>query len=333
MVAILYTFDRRFMRKTFEAIDRHVDQPSAYLALRPSARGCSAAIPEVEATGSAAGDLDAVVADVDPDVVVQNHRFETAALGERPAFQEAYPLVHVRHGASVGRNEVANTTRDLGPVVDVALAPGEQWARQYREQFPDDVAVAVVGIPEADALVGTEPPGDRRVLYAPTNHNYGGGSYLQTAEHVLDTFADTEFELLFRPHPMDRIEEPGRSLTERCRDRIADLPNVLFDEENTPQQSMREADLLVSDCSGIVTEWLHTGRPLIQLTSLESDHDVPELGYTTDRLSVDLVAELLAAGYPEGVDQRIEPARSTLGIPMDGRAGERAAEEVVACMQ
>ncbi|MFD1585587.1 CDP-glycerol glycerophosphotransferase family protein [Halorientalis brevis] len=332
MVTILYTFDRRFMRKTFVAIDRYVDASSAVLPLRPEA-GCPTSIPVVQRSIASVEDLDAAVFDIDPDVVVQNHRFGTEVLDERPAFQREYPLVHVRHGASLGRGEARNTTRDLGDVVDLALAPGEQWARHYREEFPDDVDVRVVGIPEADELVSTDPPRERRVLYAPTNHNYGGGSYLRTATQVLDTFADSEYELRFRPHPMDRIEEPGRTLTEACKERIADLPNVTFDDTTTPRESMLWADLLISDCSGIITEWLHTGRPLLQVTDTEADLDVPVVGMVTEELSLATVDQLYEHGYPASVARERSTTLADLGVPMDGRAGKRAATEVMACTQ
>ena len=317
------------MRKTFEAIDRHVDVPSAYLPLRPEARGCCETIREIDAEIDTLEAIDEAVREVDPDVVVENHRFHPGRL----AFNREYPVVHVRHGSSLGRGEEWNTTRDLRELVDAALAPGEQWAAHYRAEFPDRVHVSVVGIPEADDLVGAEPPRERRVLYAPTNHNYGGGSYLRTAEHVLDVFADSSYELAFRPHPMDRIEEPGKSVTERCRERIDDLPNVAFDDASTPRESMLDADILVSDYSGIVAEWLHTGRPLIQLTDVAADAEVPELGYATEHLSIDAVDRLYERGYPPAVERRLDQQLSTLGIPMDGRAGERAASEVVACTQ
>jgi hypothetical protein len=329
MVDILYTFDRRFMRKTFEAIDRHVDAESAYLPLREEARGSCESIREIRPDGGAPEDIDRTVREVDPDVVVENHRFEP----DRLAFNREYPIVHVRHGSSIGRGEERKTTRDLGAFLDAALAPGERWAEHYRDAFPDRVHVAVVGIPEADDLVGSDPPRERRVLYAPTNHNYGGGSYLGTAEHVLDVFADSEYELLFRPHPMDRAEEPGKSLTERCRERIADLPNVVFDEAGTPRESMLASDVLISDYSGIVAEWLHTGRPLIQLTDVAADREVPELGYATDRLSLSVVDDLYERGYPPDVEDRLDRRLSELGIPMDGRAGARIAREVAACTQ
>ncbi|MGQ4557186.1 CDP-glycerol glycerophosphotransferase family protein [Halobellus sp. GM3] len=326
MTIVLYTFDRAFMRKTYEAIDRHVDVDAAYLALGPEARGCSTALREVRREGRS---VDEAVTDVDPDVVVRNHTLRPGAFG----FDSERTVVHIRHGASVGRDEASVTVERLGDVVDVALAPGERWAARYRDGFPEDVTVAVVGIPEADHLVHSDPPRDRRVLYAPTNHNYGSGSYVQTAEHVLDTFADTDYELLFRPHPMDRIEEPGKSVTERCRSRIDDLPNVTFDDSGTPAESLRAADILVSDYSGIVTEWLHTDRPFVQLTDLAGDRSVPRAGTVTDSVSLALVDDLYDHGPPPEVRDRRDRFRASLGIPMDGQAGERAATHIQTCTE
>lgn len=327
MVSILYTFDRAFMRKTFEAIDRHVDVESAYLPLAPEAENCSTTLREIERRDD--DSVDDIVTSLDPDVVVRNHRLMPGGFN----FDHDRKVVHVRHGASVGRGEIDVTLSDLSDVVDVALAPGERWGERYREGFPPHVDVAVVGIPEADLLVDHDPPGERRVLYAPTNHNYGGGSYVNTAEHVLDTFEDTDYQLLFRPHPMDRIEEPGKSVTERCIARIEEMDNVVFDEQGTPGESLLDADILLSDYSGIITEWLHTDRPLIQLTDLAADRELPMAGFHADRLDLEMVDDLYKRGPPANIRKQRDAFRADLGIPMDGRAGERAATEVIACTQ
>lgn len=333
MVTILYTFDRGFMHKTFRAVDKHVDVPSAILPLGPEAGDCHGPIPVIERPLASAADLDVAVAEIDPAIVVQNHRFSTEVLDEQPTFHQEYPVVHIRHGASLGRGEQWQTTRDLGDVVDLALAPGRQWAAHYRREFPDDVAVRVVGIPEADALVETAPPRQRRVLYAPTNHNYGGGCYLKTATDVLETLGNTEYDVRFRPHPHDRVEEPGRTLTEQCRERIADLPNVEFDDTPTPRESLLWADLLLSDCSGIIAEWLHTERPLLQLTDTDADIEIPGVGLRRESLSRSDVDQLYESGYPPEVQQTRQDTLAELGIPMDGHAGKRAAKEVLSCTQ
>ena len=330
MVEILYAIQRTFMRKTFEAIDDHIDADSAYVPMEAEARGCSGTIPEVSV--DEVGAIDRQVRRVDPDVVVYNHRYKA----NDAEFHEEYPLVHVRHGASIGRGEIAETAAMTGEAVDVALAPGERWARRYADVYPDDVDVSVVGVPEADELVTAGSPRERRVLYAPTNHNYGGGSYLDTAREVIDLFAGSDYELLFRPHPADRHEEPGRSLTEECRERIAEIPNVVFDGSETPMAGLRASDLLLSDYSGIVTEWLHTGRPLVQFTDLASEeNEVPRIGYTTNVTEFDLddVDALYENGYPDPIARREAAFRSELGVPMDGRASERAAAEVVSCAE
>ena len=330
MVEVLYAIQHAFMRKTFEAIDRHVDADSAYVPMNVGARGCSDAVSEVNV--DEVGAIDRQVRRVDPDVVVYNHRHRVHDVD----FHEEYPLVHVRHGASIGRGEIEETAEMTREAVDAALAPGERWARRYQELYPDAVDVSVVGVPEADDLVVGEAPRERRVLYAPTNHNYGGGSYLETAHEVLDLFAGSDFGLLFRPHPVDRDEEPGKSLTEECRDRIADMPNVIYDENETPRESLLAADVLLSDYSGIVTEWLHTGRPLVQFADIAAeDNDLPKIGYVTNAADLDLgtVERLYEEGYPDRIARREAAFRSELGVPMDGRAGERAAKEVLSCTE
>ncbi|WP_424018054.1 hypothetical protein ACOZ4N_19620 [Halorientalis pallida] len=339
MVTVLYTFDRQFMWKTFAAIDTHLVDETAVLWLGADDAADADDVITADQPASAhqpvesAAALDAAVAEIGPDVVVKNHRFESTRLDDDPTYHERYPVVHVRHGASLGRGETVNTTRDLADAVAVALAPGDRWADRYRAAFPESVRVVTVGIPEADALVGTDSPRERRVLYAPTNHNYGGGCYVETAETVLETFADTDFRLRFRPHPMDRVEEPGQSVTERCRDRIAGIPNVTFDDAATPRESLLWADLLLSDCSGVVTEWLHTGRPLVQLTATAADHELPTVGLQTDDLSLSAVERVYEEGYPPAVARAVDETVADLGIPMDGRAGARAAREVMACTQ
>ena len=327
MTEVLYAIQHPFMRKTFEAIDDHVARDSAYVPMNTEARGCSDAIPELPV--DRVGAIDRQVRAVDPDVVVYNHRHRVNSA----EFHEEYPLVYIRHGASVGRGEIEEAAAMTDEAVDLALAPGDRWARRYREVYPDDVDVSVVGVPEADDLVGAEPPREKRVLYAPTNHNYGGGSYLRTAHDVLDAFAGAEYELLFRPHPADRDEEPGKSVTEACRERIAGMGNVTYDETVTPRGSLLASDVLLSDYSGIVTEWLHTGRPLVQFTDVASDgNEVPRIGRTTTGadFDVDVVDDLYRHGYGRDVADREAAFRAELGIPMDGRAGERAAREVTA---
>lgn len=326
MVEVLYAIERPFMRKTFEAIDRYVDVDSAFIPVRADARGCSDRIEEIEVRYPDA--VDDNVRAVDPAVVVYNHRFGI----DRFAFYEEYPLVHVRHGASIGRGEIAVTTETILGLVAAALAPGERWAEAYRAAAPATVRVAVVGIPEADALVGVPPPNERRVLYAPTNYLVGRGAYVNTARAVVECFADTEYELLFRPHPTDRREGPGLAVTRECRERISELPNVTFDTTVAPAESMRRSDILISDYSGSIAEWLHTGRPLVQLTNVDApDRDVPRIGVTTDSIDIGLVDALYRNGEPDSAKRRRTSWLEFLGIPMDGRASERAANEVLQC--
>lgn len=95
---------------------------------------------------------------------------------------------------------------------------------------------------------------------------------------------------------------------------------------------MRRSDVLISDYSGSIAEWLHTGRPLVQLTDIDApDREVPRIGVTTDAIDLDLVADLYRNGEPADARRRRASWLDDLGIPMDGRAGERAATEVCRC--
>lgn len=322
MTDVLYTIEYPFQAKTFEAVDPHVDADSAYLPLRPVAKHCTEAIDEVDIPFMDIGYVDRQVREVDPDVVVYNHNYRHKAI----TFHEEYPLVHMRHGASIGRGTMNVDVEEVFPLMDAALAPGERWTDRYRDTGPD-LRVETVGVPEADPLVDAEAPRERRVLYAPTNTRYGEGAFLNTAGDVLDLFAGSEFDLIFRPHPHDALDDPARSMVRRCREWICDLPNVTFDADWSPVSSLLAADVLLSDYSGIVTEWLHADRPLVQFTNVRSErNDIPEIGYATDDLELGTVEELYREGPPAEVRERRARWLDELGVPMDGRAGERAAE-------
>lgn len=321
MTDVLYTIEFPFQAKTFEAIEPYVDVDSAYLPLRPAAKECTDAIEEIGLEFMDIGYVNRQVREIDPEVVVYNHNYRHKAID----FQNEYPLVHVRHGASIGRGTVQVDAAEVFPLMDTALAPGEWWATRYSETGPS-LDVETVGIPEADRLVDADPPRRRRVLYAPTNTRYGQGSLLNTAAHVLDCFEGTDYHLRFRPHPHDALEQPARSLVRECRDRICDLSNVTFDDAWSPVESLLWADVLISDYSGIVTEWLHTDRPLIQLSDIRSEtNEVPAIGTTTDELDLATVDRLYEDGHSQSEVDRRDSWLETLGIPMDGRAGERAA--------
>ncbi len=314
---ILYIVPFGYVAKTFRAIDPHVSEATRYLATRKSARGSLDAVTELPLAG---GDLSERVREIDPRVVVTNHR---EAVLEEP-FVEGYPTVHIRHGASVGRGEIANSLPELSPF-DTLLSPGSRWTEVYEAELPGSIEVVEVGMPEADAFVEHHHPANDTVLYAPTNTRFGQGAYLNTAHQVLDTFEGSSYRLIFRPHPFDQRWGAPSRLTQAARRRIDSMGNVEFDDNKTPRSAMMRSSTLLSDYSGIITEWLHTDRPLVQLTAVKSGGDLPPLGYQVDRLTLEAIEDV-QDGYPEPQRSTINAFVDELGIPMDGRAGERAAE-------
>ncbi|QLG26877.1 hypothetical protein HUG10_04675 [Halorarum halophilum] len=92
---------------------------------------------------------------------------------------------------------------------------------------------------------------------------------------------------------------------------------------------MRAADVLVSDYSGSVTDWHHTGRSLIQLTDIVADRELPAVGLTTDRLRIETVERLYAEGVLASVAERRGRVLDLFGVPMDRRTREDAAGRIM----
>jgi hypothetical protein len=137
---------------------------------------------------------------------------------------------------------------------------------------------AVVGRPQVDGLtVGPRrADGIRRLLYAPTfEGKYDDANYssLETmgvalVRTILDTHAD--LGIIFKPHPATGRHRSG------MRAAMAQVTRLLHDAANAEQHVVaigddapklydcfEMADVLVSDISSVVTDFLHTERPIL----------------------------------------------------------------------
>ena len=142
MTAVLYTFDREFMRKTFEAVDRHATAESAYLPLRPEVRGCSDALREVDYTTSLVANL-ATAAKLDACNLANNHVLDFGP-------DAVDDTLRALDGAGIARTGAG---RDL----DEALEPAVTSAGGF--------AVAVVGFTDntPEYAAGQDSPGTARI--------------------------------------------------------------------------------------------------------------------------------------------------------------------------
>lgn len=321
------------MNKTFRAVDSEMpgDVESFYIPAKTESVGDIEEIAEWDVDHVTK--IDKNVEDVDPDVVVIN----VNAVLNGTSFHEDYPVIYLQHGASVSRGPQEHTSQDLASKVDKALAPGESWIPGYSENFDNAVEFEVVGIPEADRFaemrdIPLEDVG-RTALYAPTNTPYGGGCLMNTTDDVLDAFEDSpSWNLRFRPHPLDVSRKPASERMPEWRDRVERADNMVFDDDSTPGDAIRESSVLITDDSGILAEWLHTGRPVIQFTDIQAERTVPAYGRQIDdsgNLTWMMVEQVWDDGYTQFESNMVLNNINSLEIPMDGESSTRAADEIV----
>lgn len=114
--------------------------------------------------------------------------------------------------------------------------------------------------------------GEFHIMWTPrwtTNPKVGGTNFFRYRDALLEYAADRpDTALLLRPHPLmfDYFAKNGDMTAEEAaayRERVAQMPNAAFDTEKSYRATFWGADVLVSDISGMIPEFLFTGKPLI----------------------------------------------------------------------
>lgn len=127
----------------------------------------------------------------------------------------------------------------------------------------------------AARALGIKDPERKNVLYAPT-WKFGDGTFRKYAAHLIDALTP-EYNLILRPHYHDR--RYGAFLYRMAR--LRGKTNVYF---SPPQDVLRHdtytafaaSDLLISDISSVIYEYLVTQKPIILIENeFEQRHRMP----------------------------------------------------------
>ena len=104
--------------------------------------------------------------------------------------------------------------------------------------------------------------GALRALVAPT---WGkNGLLTRYGLRVIKPLIDAGFRVTVRPHPQSHTAEP--EILARLQGETGDYPNLQWDDSTSPLAAMQEADILVSDISGIIFDYCFlTERPVVTL--------------------------------------------------------------------
>lgn len=134
------------------------------------------------------------------------------------------------------------------------------------------------GVEELRAAEGQAAPawdfaaeGNLRVLWNPrwtTDKSLGGSNFFTFRDTLLSMAEEKPVSLLIRPHPLMlqnflKTGEMSREEVDNFRARCQQLPNVALDESKEYNATLWNADVLVTDKSGMMAEFFVTGKPMI----------------------------------------------------------------------
>lgn len=151
------------------------------------------------------------------------------------------------------------------------------------------------------------------IVLAPT---WGLKGFLRRfgTDFIEDLARTGEYELILRPHPQSWRKEPN--FLDNVVRRLSRHNCVTVDKSLSPGETLRRADLLVSDISGIRFEFAFLyGRPVITLKADGDDDSLFEASDLDYSWETDAEREIGAVVRPEQAAVIPEAVRNALAIP------------------
>lgn len=171
-----------------------------------------------------------------------------------PASKRKNTIFHFHSLAPYHANPAEDDYKYI-PLWKGVMFPGSWWVNKWKKK-PEHWAV--VGWPKTDYLKPSTQH-EKTVLYASSMHNF---SRMRTLQLLLNLSSEMRFKLIVKPHHGTFMWYPKQlkamtELTEIVKSTvdIADL--------------FHEADILVSESSGALWEFMATGKPSIQMVQAE----------------------------------------------------------------
>lgn len=99
-------------------------------------------------------------------------------------------------------------------------------------------------------------------------------------EKLLDPLAKSGMRIIIRPHPQSRISE--KEMLDRLHERYKDYENIEWDNERDNIYSLKKADIMISDFSGIVYDYTFLCDKPVMYANSEMDllpYDIYDTGH------------------------------------------------------
>ncbi|WP_459641842.1 hypothetical protein [Kineococcus sp. NUM-3379] len=256
-------------------------------------------------------------------------------------------LVYSAYAENIGGGRDSLARQYDAPLHNLAwrsFLPSREQVTLYAEHCTaGGAATRCLGPVKADWLLGTAPDqgamttlraaiGDRpTVLWNPHfTHGPGGlSTFLTYAHEFLGHFGQhADHFLIARPHfrllaDLDRSGDQARRLADDFRRACGRLANVHLDESRDYRAAMLSADVLVSDLSSLIPEFLELGRPVYYLERPDAAPTVSDGTWRSKVTTVRSAAELRAA-----LESTTRDAETTVGSTARG-AGQRVVDVLV----
>lgn len=173
--------------------------------------------------------------------------------------------IHVQHGANdISMYRMFGTDHfDALPLSGEYQIQEIRQLEQMRRIAPRETPL--VGIPYMDVMkerldaMGPVGPHERTVLVAPS---WGKSSILSRfGEDFLDSLIATGYKIIIRPHPQSYSSE--KAILDKLMSKYCN-GEVIWNKDNDNFEVLRQADILISDFSGIIFDFtLVFDKPLI----------------------------------------------------------------------
>ena len=133
--------------------------------------------------------------------------------------------------------------------------------------------LVTVGCPYLDVLaekIKSEPEEKEHPFTVLVSPSWGKvGVLARYGERLLDPLVKTGWRIIVRPHPQSKKSEP--EMLEKLENRYKDNKNLIWDFERDNIHSMKKADMMISDFSGIIFDYTFLCNKPVMYVDAEMD--------------------------------------------------------------
>jgi len=253
------------------------------------------------------------------DVVVPSLRaaFYVNSVAANADFVTYRQLTHVYLGH--GESDKSLSSHPAHAMYDRIFVAGRAAIERYERngvRIPAQKFV-VVGRPQGEVIERAKQPistvTEPTILYAPTWAGYNqtsSYSSLQRGPEIVAALLRRRGPVIFRPHPFSRERVAERVWVERIKKLLANDVRATgrahrWTEEGDFGESANAADAMVTDLSSVLTEFLHSDKPMAVIAAgpvelFREEHPVTEAAYViaSDLSNLDAVLDEFVGADP-----------------------------------